>query len=33
MNKGACLNAGKCIIAVTASNLGFFFLLLFCLVR
>lgn len=31
VSKGACLNAGKCIIAVIASNLGFF--LLFCLVR
>lgn len=25
VSKGTCLNAGKCIIAVTASNLGFFF--------
>lgn len=31
VSKGACLNAGKCIIAVIASNLGIF--LLFCLVR
>lgn len=29
MSEGACLDAGKCIIATLARNLGFFCLVLF----